>query len=234
MYDLSEQIPTKRQRCDVNEQQHNIETDATPSGATNVVGNVSADLCLPTVSGYHRDLNYITPQTLESLLNKSQQLDNNNLIIVDCRYPYEFNGGHIQGAVNLYTKEAIQKQLIESPSHRNERTVIVFHCEFSSERGPKMCRFLRGQDRAAHSECYPQLYYPEIYVLQGGYKAFYEQYGSLQHCHPQTYRPMLHQQYHKQLQHYRKKTKMWGRHHSWHGRDLISDVTSRNINFYEL
>ena len=38
-----------------------------------------------------------------------------------------------------------------------------------------MCRFLREQDRAAHSDCYPKLYYPEIYVLHGGYKAFYEE-----------------------------------------------------------
>lgn len=55
--------------------------------------------------------------------------------IVDCRYPYEFEGGHIRGATNIHTEEGIQ-ELINHPVA--EPTVLIFHCEFSSERGPKM------------------------------------------------------------------------------------------------
>lgn len=38
-------------------------------------------------------------------------------------------------------------------------------------------RFLREKDREANKECYPQLHYPEIYLLEGGYKAFYENHA---------------------------------------------------------
>ncbi len=37
-------------------------------------------------------------------------------------------------------------------------------------------RFLRNQDRDANKDCYPSLYYPEVYLLDNGYKAFYEQH----------------------------------------------------------
>lgn len=65
--------------------------------------------------------------------------------VIDCRYPYEFEGGHIHGAENLYTPEQIMNELVnsktESPNVSSEETmrnIIIFHCEFSSERGPKL------------------------------------------------------------------------------------------------
>ena len=181
---------------------------------------------LPILPGYS-DLKYITPQTLEALLAKSsKKID---LLIVDCRYPYEFNGGHFKSAVNLYTKELIQAQLINATISKS--TKIVFHCEFSSQRAPKLCRFLRKQDRAAHVECYPELYYPELYVLHGGYKAYYEQCDT-EHCQPKSYRPMLHKQYGAERAEYRRTTKMWGRHKSWHGEDHVRTHRSvRKMNF---
>lgn len=36
-------------------------------------------------------------------------------------------------------------------------------------------RFLREADRKANKENYPALNYPELYLLEGGYKAFHEQ-----------------------------------------------------------
>lgn len=59
--------------------------------------------------------------------------------VVDCRYPYEYAGGHIAGAKNVYTKEAILDELFKSnqkAENKNKRHIVVFHCEFSSERGP--------------------------------------------------------------------------------------------------
>lgn len=58
-----------------------------------------------------------------------------NYQIIDCRYPYEFEGGHIRGATNIYTEEGI-KELVDTPVATP--TVLIFHCEFSSERGPKL------------------------------------------------------------------------------------------------
>lgn len=65
--------------------------------------------------------------------------------VIDCRYPYEFEGGHIRGAQNLFTHEQILEELVNSKTdtpklvaNEPKRNIIVFHCEFSSERGPKL------------------------------------------------------------------------------------------------
>lgn len=65
--------------------------------------------------------------------------------VIDCRYPYEFEGGHIRGAHNLYTHDQIMNELMNSKTDAPKvipdgpmRNIIVFHCEFSSERGPKL------------------------------------------------------------------------------------------------
>ena len=63
--------------------------------------------------------------------------------IIDCRFPYEYNGGHIKGAKNIWTQEQLLDFLfIEPLEHPREgvqhREVFIFHCEFSSQRGPKM------------------------------------------------------------------------------------------------
>ena len=39
-----------------------------------------------------------------------------------------------------------------------------------------MYRFLREQDRELNKDSYPKLNYPEVYVMEGGYKAFYEKF----------------------------------------------------------
>ena len=60
--------------------------------------------------------------------------------ILDCRYPYEYDGGHIQGAVNIWEKEALLERFFKDPQRPavESRAVIIFHCEFSSKRGPDM------------------------------------------------------------------------------------------------
>lgn len=35
-------------------------------------------------------------------------------------------------------------------------------------------RYFRSEDRNIHERSYPELHYPEIYLLEGGYKSFYE------------------------------------------------------------
>ena len=45
-----------------------------------------------------------------------------------------------QGARNIYTKEDIFSEFIEQPkrSLTGKKTILIFHCEFSSKRGPDM------------------------------------------------------------------------------------------------
>jgi hypothetical protein len=102
------------------------------------------------------------------------QLD--RVIVIDSRYPYEYDGGHIRSAQNVYTKEKLLDVFLserEPTSSSSGQTIIIFHCEFSPERGPNLLRFLRNQERAANRDAYPKLFYPELYLLEGGYKAFY-------------------------------------------------------------
>lgn len=183
------------------------------------LNNIDNDASLPTVQGYHSDLKYITTETLHATISGEQTCEK-NIIIVDCRYPYEYEGGHIKGSMNLYTREQITKQFISAQNVHN--SILLFHCEFSSERAPKLCRYLREQDRSVHSDCYPQLYYPEMYVLHGGYKSFFQQCSQTNTvsdlCEPQQYRPMIHPAFNTQLKEYRKETKKWKRSKSWSGR----------------
>lgn len=61
--------------------------------------------------------------------------------IIDCRYPYEYAGGHIRGAENIWRQEdLLEKFFSEHLQYPQEevREIFIFHCEFSSKRGPKM------------------------------------------------------------------------------------------------
>lgn len=61
-------------------------------------------------------------------------------VIVDCRFEYEYLGGHIKGAVNCNTHEELMRKFFNSneDSTNSTRKAIIFHCEFSSHRGPRM------------------------------------------------------------------------------------------------
>ncbi|KAK6205325.1 uncharacterized protein RJT21DRAFT_102049 [Scheffersomyces amazonensis] len=108
-------------------------------------------------------------------------------VIVDCRFDYEFEGGHIDGALNISTKEEIEKAFINNIKSTNDnlKTLYVFHCEFSIFRGPTIASHLRKCDRRFNRDVYPYLSYPDIVILEGGYKKFYNTYRDL--CFPQGY-----------------------------------------------
>eukprot|EP00019_Armaparvus_languidus_P000703 CAMPEP_0168598624 /NCGR_PEP_ID=MMETSP0420-20121227/11524_1 /TAXON_ID=498008 /ORGANISM="Pessonella sp." /LENGTH=798 /DNA_ID=CAMNT_0008636009 /DNA_START=99 /DNA_END=2495 /DNA_ORIENTATION=- len=102
--------------------------------------------------------------------------------IIDCRFPYEYNGGHLRGAVNLYTKQMIKQFLFDklppvNDIHRSEPHALIFHCEFSSHRGPMMLKHARSLDRARHGRAYPRLTYPDLYLLSGGYAAMCDRFA---------------------------------------------------------
>lgn len=62
---------------------------------------------------------------------------------------------------------------------------FIFHCEFSSKRGPAQYSLMRELDRKANQSNYPNLFYPQIYLMEGGYCEFFQHYPTL--CTPQTY-----------------------------------------------
>lgn len=104
-------------------------------------------------------------------------------VVVDCRFEYEYEGGHIDGAVNYNDKELLARHLFETPMEG--RTLLVFHCEYSAHRAPSMARHVRSEDRTANAELYPRLTYPDVYILDGGYNEFFNQHRN--RCYPQAY-----------------------------------------------
>ena len=56
------------------------------------------------------------------------------------------------------------------------KKMLVFHCEFSKCRGPKLYNLLRSFDREINFKNYPKLSYPQIFLLEGGYSEFYESF----------------------------------------------------------
>lgn len=182
-----------------------------------LIGDLSKSYALPLMEGRHRDLKSISSNTVARLLNGEFDDQVASYRIIDCRYPYEFEGGHIMGAKNLYTHEQILEEFLSAQQTElqqqqnadagNKRNIIIFHCEFSSERGPKMSRFLRSLDRERNTNAYPALHYPEIYLLHNGYKEFFETQSEM--CQPNAYRPMLEPAFNEAYRHFRAKSKSW-------------------------
>ncbi|KAG4302370.1 hypothetical protein PCANB_001366 [Pneumocystis canis] len=111
-------------------------------------------------------------------------------VIVDCRFEYEYNGGHIIGAVNINTKDALDALFLNNPKTR--RCLIVFHCEYSSHRAPRLALYLRNRDRQLNMQ-----------------RSFYEKYK--ERCEPQNYVEMndsLHKSVcAREMNNFRKNTK---------------------------
>ncbi|XP_046829174.1 M-phase inducer phosphatase-like isoform X1 [Vespa crabro] len=187
---------------------HRSVTDA------DLTGDFSKPCILPLAEGRHDDLKSISVDTLAALMRGDFEEYIDSFVIVDCRYPYEYEGGHIQGALNLYSKELIEQHLIDPLTNVPEiqpnsckRRILVFHCEFSWERGPNLSRFLRNIDRQRNKEHYPALHYPEVYLLHGGYEQFYKEQRNL--CSPQGYKPMSDPNHEADLKQFRVKSKSW-------------------------
>uniref|UniRef100_A0A8C3PGQ0 M-phase inducer phosphatase n=1 Tax=Calidris pygmaea TaxID=425635 RepID=A0A8C3PGQ0_9CHAR len=177
------------------------------SDQRDLIGDFSKGYLFHTVDGKHQDLKYIDSEMIVSVLTGKFASFIKECVIIDCRYPYEYEGGHIKGAVNLHMEEDVEDYLLKKPikPSENKRVIIVFHCEFSSERGPRMCRFVRERDRLGNE--YPNLHYPELYVLKGGYRDFFLRCRSF--CEPQSYRPMHHEDFKEDLKRFRTKSRTW-------------------------
>ncbi|CAI2354148.1 unnamed protein product [Caenorhabditis sp. 36 PRJEB53466] len=113
-------------------------------------------------------------------------------ILVDCRYPFEFDGGHIKHAVNFYDRDNVATFFFDETGKPRSNRVPIFYCEFSQKRGPSMAYALRKDDRQRNVCNYPNCSYEEMYVLDKGFRNFYhivqaepEQKEEL--CQPNSY-----------------------------------------------
>lgn len=151
---------------------------------------------LPVIGQGRSDaIKRVSAETVVALLTGKIKRD---FKIVDARYKYEYQGGHIINAVSIPDGDI--NGLLKDPK------LIIFHCEYSSIRGPSLAQKLRDADRKEN--IYPKLTIPEIYVMEGGYKDFYKQYPEF--CTPRSYVSMHDKKYALEcsIEHNKKKQKI--------------------------
>jgi M-phase inducer tyrosine phosphatase len=112
----------------------------------------------------------IDPEGLRLLMSDTASYGYDVLLIADARFEYEYTGGHIEGSLNVRSV-AQMKDLFDE--FRECSACVVFHCEFSKNRGPTLMHAFRDHDR--RKNYYPHLDFPDIFLLDGGYKRFYDE-----------------------------------------------------------
>lgn len=207
------------------------EEDISPANQScDLIGDGSQPYALPTLDKTKYDrFKRIDGDTLVKLIQGHFKESVESYTIVDCRYPYEYAGGHIIDSLNIHTEmelvklfldEQTQQQNLQSRSQeisntttsvinqannmtndRPYRRIIIFHCEFSSERGPRLMKLLREKDRQKNQ--YPELNHPELYLLEGGYSKFYKDHT--EYCFPQSYKPMRSKGHRDEMKSYRRR-----------------------------
>jgi rhodanese-related sulfurtransferase len=166
-------------------------TTQPPSSSSSTVTS-SSSVC---TSGFHDDdtspvFRDISVQTVAAIVTGSEPEVNGKKfekhIVIDARYEYEYQGGHIKGALSIpfVERKIYEKKLqnlffdqngtekILSPKDNNDNVIIIFHCEFSSHRGPELRKCFRELDRKFNK--YPSLSYRNLFLMKNGFKEFYK------------------------------------------------------------
>ena len=76
----------------------------------------------------------ITKQTMIEVLDGKYAQCYDRSLVIDCRFEYEYTGGHIEGAINFNNKEELASQLFQEAA--SQKTLLIFHCEYSAHRAP--------------------------------------------------------------------------------------------------
>eukprot|EP00052_Salpingoeca_macrocollata_P029900 m.308962 g.308962 ORF g.308962 m.308962 type:complete len:444 (+) comp23029_c0_seq41:968-2299(+) len=107
------------------------------------------------------------------------ELGDRQVMLVDCRFPFEYTAGHIVGAINLWTANLLHAyfSVLRSPM------TVVCYCEYSQSRGPHQARVLRFLDQVLNKNSQHRFY--EVVLLHGGYKEFFRLFPDL--CDPPIY-----------------------------------------------
>lgn len=126
----------------------------------------------------------ISMQTVQKVLTAEIKC---SYLIVDCRYQYEYDGGHIVGAVNCppTDRDRLMEWLFSGDQSivKKGPLVLIMHCEFSQCRAPRLASDVIRQyvSLGLHTGL-------EVYVMKGGYSEFHRAFP--QWCDPIGYTPM--------------------------------------------
>ena len=76
----------------------------------------------------------ISKDTMIEILDGKYSRSYDQSHVIDCRFEYEYKGGHINGAINFNNKEELASKLFGNSSP--PKTLLIFHCEYSAHRAP--------------------------------------------------------------------------------------------------
>ncbi|CAI2355634.1 unnamed protein product [Caenorhabditis sp. 36 PRJEB53466] len=154
----------------------------------------------------------ITTETLVAVMTKMSEWEfTEKYVLIDCRYTFEYAGGHVKHAVNFYDSDKAKSFFFDSEGKRKFHQVPIFYCEYSQKRGPTMASALRAADRGLNENIYPRCAYEEMYVLDGGFKKFFNftrDSTSTVLCEPDNYVQMLDPRYSEELKTFQFHKKM--------------------------
>lgn len=120
---------------------------------------------------------HINPSDLVEMMND----ENVELILIDCRFDYEYGMGHINKARSVNWPNEIDHYFtcIKDRDACFDSVVVVFYCEYSMNRGPTMASIFRRIDRSLNYKRYPFIFFQNVAILKGGFKNFYKQFPKL-------------------------------------------------------
>eukprot|EP00457_Paulinella_chromatophora_P000616 gb/GEZN01000616.1/.p1 GENE.gb/GEZN01000616.1/~~gb/GEZN01000616.1/.p1 ORF type:complete len:1201 (-),score=100.41 gb/GEZN01000616.1/:111-3713(-) len=166
----------------------------------------------PATPGDTNPIKRISSSTVAAVLRGDYAGQLHRVYILDCRYDYEYNGGHIEGALHMDSRERLERFFMEKMSETTsplQKLGVVFHCEFSKHRGPIASRIFRVLDRQMNESSYPFLSFPEVVVLDGGYRDFHNEYPDF--CTPRAYVSMWDRRFAQECKDRHKQHKLsWG------------------------
>ena len=120
------------------------------------------------------ELRDVTPAQLRDLLVNPSD-DGESVVIIDVRFSYEHKG-RIPGSRNMTR----WSELVDFYNRYKDQDVfVIFHCEFSRDRGPHVMHKFREYDRNLHMSEYPNLGFKKVGLLVGGYREFHRQFPEL-------------------------------------------------------
>lgn len=128
---------------------------------------VDDQLVLSLKRGFRISTEYL--YRLLSIPKESYPTGISDIVMIDARWKYEYEKGHVKGSINidLHMAKDIQNILWQdkTPTYPKSTAIILF-CQYSHKRSLKLYRKIMKTDI--------NLDYPNLYILEGGYDLFFK------------------------------------------------------------
>ncbi|QIW98906.1 hypothetical protein AMS68_004424 [Peltaster fructicola] len=124
----------------------------------------------------------ITQDTMVDILEQKHAHQYSNVLVIDCRFEYEYKGATSR-TPSTSTTSSFSRTSFCPPSSAGHSCGVPLRilCAPST----LTAKFIRNHDRKVNATNYPNLTYPEMYILDGGYSRFFAECRSK--CQPPAY-----------------------------------------------